>query len=163
MKKQQTFLGGVMAIALSAGWAAAQQSPFGTDADADYAAELWAIMEEMKRIEQEVKSTADTARNTLNEGVAAADTPVPSIDPGTHADIADTIAAQDDMTTAADTRSHADAADDAADEASETEASEPREASTSSDSVAAETPPEGEENRAETPDPSPRTNPKVPP
>jgi sec-independent protein translocase protein TatB len=110
-----------------------------------------AIMEEMKRIEQEVKSTADTARNTLNEGVEAADTPVPSIDPGTHADIADTIAAQDDMTTAADTRSHADAADDVSD----TEASEPREASTPTDSAAAETPSEAEDNRADTPDPLP--------
>ena len=40
-----------------------------------------AIMEEMKRIEAEVKKTADTARSSLNEGIDAAQPTIPSIDP----------------------------------------------------------------------------------
>lgn len=89
-----------------------------------------AIMEEMKRIEQEVKSTADSARQTLNEGARAAQasapgqpTPaepdasaqIPSIDPQVQMDIADAISAQDQIAPeaarAADDRDHTDAAD----------------------------------------------------
>ncbi len=76
-----------------------------------------AIMEEMKRIEAEVKNTADVAKRNLNEGIqatsAAAGTPdaaqvasgnqasmatqteLPGIDPGVDGDISDLIAAQD--------------------------------------------------------------------
>jgi sec-independent protein translocase protein TatB len=68
-----------------------------------------AIMDEMKRIEQEVKSTADTAQASLNEGMKTSD--IPSIDPNTQMDIADAISAQDGVTPAEDDRSHADAAD----------------------------------------------------
>lgn len=39
--------GGLAVLALSAGFATAQDAPFGTDADAEYAARLWSIMEEM--------------------------------------------------------------------------------------------------------------------
>ncbi|MEJ2087325.1 MAG: Sec-independent protein translocase protein TatB [Gammaproteobacteria bacterium] len=89
-----------------------------------------AIMEEMKRIEQEVKSTADSARQTLNEGARAAQasapeqpTPaeadasaqIPNIDPQVQMDIADAISAQDQIAPeearAADDRDHSDAAD----------------------------------------------------
>ena len=76
------------------------------------------IMDEMKRIEQEVKTTADSARASLNEGVKAAEaTPdVPSIYPGTGADISAAVAAQDEVSAASDAvahdeRSHADAAE----------------------------------------------------
>jgi hypothetical protein len=47
MKHQRKLVGGAAALALSAGLVAAQEAPFGTDADADYAAELWAAMEDM--------------------------------------------------------------------------------------------------------------------
>lgn len=54
-----------------------------------------AIMEEMKRLEAEVKHTTDTARSTLNEGIAAARPTTPSIDPNVHNEVSDMIAAQD--------------------------------------------------------------------
>lgn len=54
-----------------------------------------AIMDEMKRIEQEVKGTVDTARSALNEGAAAVD--MPKIDPNVHTDVADMVAAQDSI------------------------------------------------------------------
>lgn len=47
MTAGQTFITGLTALALSAGMASAQDAPFGSDADADYAADLWAVMEEM--------------------------------------------------------------------------------------------------------------------
>jgi hypothetical protein len=53
-----------------------------------------AIMEEMKRIEAEVKNTADSARSSINEGVKAAE--MPKIDPGSLAAMDAAIAAQDD-------------------------------------------------------------------
>ena len=37
-----------LTVALSAGGAVAQDAPFGTNADADYAMKIWAAMEEMK-------------------------------------------------------------------------------------------------------------------
>ncbi|MEI4264259.1 hypothetical protein [Roseovarius sp. D0-M9] len=40
--------GGLTVLAVSASLAMAQDAPFGTDADAEYAAKLWSIMEEMK-------------------------------------------------------------------------------------------------------------------
>ncbi len=54
-----------------------------------------AIMEEMKRIEAEVKQTADTARSSLNSGIEQAAPPTPSIDPGVHEEVSDLISAQD--------------------------------------------------------------------
>lgn len=67
-----------------------------------------AIMEEMKRIEAEVKSTADVAKSNLNEGIQAATPPggevtkpdagaaeTPVTDPGVDGEISDLIAAQD--------------------------------------------------------------------
>lgn len=45
MKRWMT--AGLSAMALTAGMAFAQDAPFGTDADADYAAKLWSAMEEM--------------------------------------------------------------------------------------------------------------------
>ena len=58
-----------------------------------------AIMEEMKRIEAEVKSTADVAKNNLNQGIQAAnatDTTANTIaDPNVDGEISDMIAAQD--------------------------------------------------------------------
>ena len=72
-----------------------------------------AIMEEMKRIEAEVKNTADTARSTLNEGVEAAHPPTPSIDPNVHSDVSDMIAAQDGgMNSAAESSEDAAPSDD---------------------------------------------------
>jgi len=47
MKMQQVLTGSLAAIAMSAGFVVAQDAPFGTDADAEYAAKLWTIMEEM--------------------------------------------------------------------------------------------------------------------
>ncbi|RBI77208.1 hypothetical protein DQW77_01900 [Roseovarius sp. TE539] len=38
---------GVAVLAMTAGAALAQDKPFGTDADADYAAKLWSVMEDM--------------------------------------------------------------------------------------------------------------------
>ena len=89
-----------------------------------------AIMEEMKRIEAEVKNTADVAKSSLNEGVQAAskpaadatdspatdatslaDTPnqssLPLTDPNVDSEISDLIAAQDGAE--ADDRDHSDA------------------------------------------------------
>ena len=54
-----------------------------------------AIMEEMKRIEAEVKQTADTARSSLNEGIEQASPPTPSIDPNVHEEMSDLVSAQD--------------------------------------------------------------------
>jgi sec-independent protein translocase protein TatB len=76
-----------------------------------------AIMEEMKRIESEVKNTADVAKKSLNEGIQAADSTaatskdsatapdnpepsatqseLPGMDPGVEDEISDLIAAQD--------------------------------------------------------------------
>ena len=67
-----------------------------------------AIMEEMKRIEAEVKSTADVAQNSFNQGIQAATTPVGEtsspdagaadtslVDPSVDGEISDLIAAQD--------------------------------------------------------------------
>jgi hypothetical protein len=74
-----------------------------------------AIMDEMKRIETEVKKTASTVQASINDGVKAMDSSsssattgsaTPTIDPaagadpaagGSHVDIADTIAAQDNV------------------------------------------------------------------
>ena len=47
MKRHQKFLVGLAALAMGAGLAHAQDATFGTDTDADYAARLWAAMEEM--------------------------------------------------------------------------------------------------------------------
>jgi len=73
-----------------------------------------AIMEEMKRIEAEVKNTADTARSSLNEGMEQATPPTPTVDPNVHNEVSDLIAAQDGGSTpapepAADDRDHSDA------------------------------------------------------
>jgi hypothetical protein len=54
-----------------------------------------AIMEEMKRIEAEVRNTADTARTSLNAGMEQTLPPTPSIDPNVHNEVADLISAQD--------------------------------------------------------------------
>ncbi len=60
-----------------------------------------AIMDEMKRIESEVKNTANTVQASINDGVKAME--APSIDPGasiatgSHADATDSIAAQDNI------------------------------------------------------------------
>ncbi len=101
-----------------------------------------AIMEEMRRIESEVKDTAQLARTNLDEGAKAADIthPTPSIDPNVTGNVSDMMAAQDgvlptspeaelatgrtlseseqeeldlrDHSDAADDRDHSDAADD---------------------------------------------------
>jgi sec-independent protein translocase protein TatB len=82
-----------------------------------------AIMEEMKRIEAEVKNTADAAKGSLNEGMQAAGksaspTPaaqstLPKTDPNVDAEISDLIAAQDgnvsEPGSANDYRDHSDA------------------------------------------------------
>jgi sec-independent protein translocase protein TatB len=73
-----------------------------------------AIMEEMKRIEAEVKSTADTARSSLNEGIKQATPPTPTIDPNVHSEVSDLISAQDGGSApapepATDDRDHGDA------------------------------------------------------
>ena len=79
-----------------------------------------AIMEEMKRIEAEVKSTADIAKSNLNEGMQAAQTSDPSTteqttpagDPNVDGEISDLIAAQGGGTPAneaRDDRDHSDA------------------------------------------------------
>lgn len=47
MRIKKTLTAGIAALALSAGWATAQDAPFGTDADIEYAAELWNVMVEM--------------------------------------------------------------------------------------------------------------------
>lgn len=38
---------GALALTIAGGMAVAQDAPFGTDADAEYAAKLWSVMEEM--------------------------------------------------------------------------------------------------------------------
>lgn len=75
-----------------------------------------AIMDEMKRIEAEVKGTADVAKNSLNEGIQAANRidgkPAgAAADPGVDGEISDLIAAQDGgaSTATADDRDHTDA------------------------------------------------------
>lgn len=90
-----------------------------------------AIMEEMKRIEAEVKNTADVAKSSLNDGIKAADpatdnsisgsdsasseatqTELPGIDPNVEGEISDLMAAQDGGTPlneATDDRDHSDA------------------------------------------------------
>jgi sec-independent protein translocase protein TatB len=83
-----------------------------------------AIMEEMKRIEAEVKNTADAAKGSLNEGMQAAGpsaappTPaaqstLPQTDPNVDGEISDLIAAQDGnmsaTESASDDRDHSDA------------------------------------------------------
>ena len=45
MKK--TLTAGMATLAITAGAAMAQDMPFGTDADADYAAKVWSVMEDM--------------------------------------------------------------------------------------------------------------------
>jgi len=55
---------GIAALALTAGMAQAQDAPFGTDADADYAAQLWTEMEEMNL------AGDDMLRSFPYEGVA---------------------------------------------------------------------------------------------
>ena len=47
MKAAFVFSASLTALGLAAGAAAAQDMPFGTDADAAYAAQLWAEMEAM--------------------------------------------------------------------------------------------------------------------
>ncbi|MGE0624230.1 MAG: Sec-independent protein translocase protein TatB [Pseudomonadales bacterium] len=106
-----------------------------------------AIMEEMKRIEAEVKSTASAARTSLNEGArAAGSTAPPVIDPNAQGNVSDLLAAQggqaapaaaSDKPAAADkpadeidSRDHSDAADDrdhsdAADDRDHTDAAAP--------------------------------------
>ena len=81
-----------------------------------------AIMEEMKRIESEVKNTANTARASIDEGVNAAQTSTddvwthPKIDPNAQADIAATVAAQDSIQPpASDSVSEADASSEPTD------------------------------------------------
>lgn len=85
-----------------------------------------AIMEEMKRIESEVKSTANAARTSLNDGARAAEsldqaTP-PVIDPNAGGNVSDLLAAQagepahspatgNKLTDDVDERDHMDAAD----------------------------------------------------
>jgi hypothetical protein len=54
-----------------------------------------AIMDEMKRIESEVKNTAETARASFNEGVQAAQ--APQIDPNAQGEVEDMIAAQNSI------------------------------------------------------------------
>lgn len=80
-----------------------------------------AIMEEMKRLEAEVKHTTDTARSTLNEGIAAARSTTPSIDPNVHNDVSDMIAAQDGGTEPVPSPAVADAADTGSTAAAEQE------------------------------------------
>ena len=106
-----------------------------------------AIMEEMKRIEAEVKNTADVAKSSLNEGIKAADpstgetssatagvpesaarqTELPGMDPDVDGEISDLVAAQDGgvppntagmESTPVDDRDHSDAA---AEETADTE------------------------------------------
>ena len=47
MKPTGAFTATIAALCLGAGGVAAQDMPFGTDKDADYAAQLWATMEDM--------------------------------------------------------------------------------------------------------------------
>jgi len=87
-----------------------------------------AIMEEMKRIEAEVKNTADTARSSLNAGVEQAAQPVPSIDPNVNDEVSDLISAQGGGSSQApagteDSRDHTDAG--AEDERDHTDAADP--------------------------------------
>jgi sec-independent protein translocase protein TatB len=97
-----------------------------------------AIMEEMKRIEAEVKNTADTANTSINQGIQAATPPpsgsnslganaseTPSIDPNVDGEISDLIAAQDggpSPSAPADERDHTDAGAD--DDRDQTDAGE---------------------------------------
>ena len=86
-----------------------------------------AVLEEMKRIEAEVKSTADVAKNNLNQGIQAAnatDTTANTIaDPNVDGEISDMIAAQDGgvpanqaQEEARDDRDHTDAGAEPADD-----------------------------------------------
>lgn len=85
-----------------------------------------AIMEEMKRIEAEVKSTANSARKAVDEGArsarASGPTGTPVIDPNTQGSVSDLLAAQggtpaqapaaaDRPADDADDRDHTDAAE----------------------------------------------------
>ncbi len=87
-----------------------------------------AIMEEMKRIEAEVKNTADTARASLNEGVEAAQSNIPSIDPNAQDEVAEMMAAQDGgpgsqpTVPQADDRDHTDAGAEQEDDRDHTDA-----------------------------------------
>jgi sec-independent protein translocase protein TatB len=88
-----------------------------------------AIMEEMKRIEAEVKSTADAAQTNINQGIQAATPPAgapdnpaaatpdtPSIDPNVDGELSDLLATQDGRPANSDDRDHPDAgADDGRD------------------------------------------------
>ncbi|MEM8766493.1 MAG: Sec-independent protein translocase protein TatB [Pseudomonadota bacterium] len=118
-----------------------------------------AIMEEMRRIESEVKDTAQLARTNLDEGARAADMnpPPPSIDPNVGDNVSDMLAAQDGMLPNSpeaelatgralseseqeeqDLRDHSDAADnrdhiDAADDRDHSDAAEDRDHSDAAD------------------------------
>lgn len=70
-----------------------------------------AILEEMKRIESEVKDTTDHARSSLNEGVKAAK----GSDPGVETSVSDLLAAQSGTVPTIDERDHGDAAHEHAD------------------------------------------------
>ena len=56
-----------------------------------------AIMEEMKRIESEVKKTADMAQSSLNEGAQMAESAPPGMDPQPSESVSDLLAEQDGM------------------------------------------------------------------
>jgi len=47
MKPTRAFTASIAGLVFGAGFAVAQDAPFGTDKDADYAAQLWSTMEEM--------------------------------------------------------------------------------------------------------------------
>jgi len=47
MKPTLTFTAGLTALTIAASPVISQDAPFGSDADADYAAQLWTVMEEM--------------------------------------------------------------------------------------------------------------------
>ncbi len=47
MRSTTPLTASITALALSTSWAMAQDVPFGSDADAAYAAQLWAVMEDM--------------------------------------------------------------------------------------------------------------------
>ena len=70
-----------------------------------------AIMEEMKRIEAEVKHTADSARSSLNAGIEQAAPPTPTIDPNLQNEPAPAGTAddRDHGDAGADERDHTDA------------------------------------------------------
>ena len=56
-----------------------------------------AIMEEMKRIESEVKKTADVAQSSLNEGAQMAGPTAPGMDPHPSESVSDLLAEQDGL------------------------------------------------------------------